>query len=156
AVSAHRDGSIWVAMNVLMPAWTDLTARFDGKAWTVFDSLKSGEMTGGIQDLRCDSAGNVWVLNSQSLHRWDGVAWQEYSWYSSQFLKSGISAITVDAQGGLWAATTPPNATLLHWVDGWQAVPDAAGRMGRANIRSMAGDGAGRMWLATERDGLLL
>src|SRR6185369_7357119 len=43
AVSAHRDGSIWVAMNVLMPAWTDLTARFDGKAWTVFDSLKSGE-----------------------------------------------------------------------------------------------------------------
>lgn len=159
AIGRHRDGSIWIAANAFT-GYTERTiaARFDGKSWIVYDSLSADAFasSGEVQDLRCDGAGNVWLRFPGSLLQWDGTAWKEHKWTSSAPLGKRIAAMAVDGSGALWAATSPPEATLLHWSDRWESVADAEGKMGSSWIRSMAFDVEGKLWMSSEQGGVLI
>lgn len=156
ALAAHPDSSIWVAV-FRRYAYARMLARFSRGRWTVFPGADlPGQATDFFSDVRCDGAGNVWATSGQGILQWDGTAWKQHDWASHAAISRGIDAITVDGSGTLWAATSPPEASLLRWAGGWQAVAGAQDGMRTTLVRAMEFDGAGRLWMATADDGLLV
>lgn len=76
--------------------------RFDGSAWTVYDTTNSDLPSDVVTALSLDRSGNLWVGGFGHVTRFDGAQWTTITspaWYT---LIGWVTGIAIDAAGGVW------------------------------------------------------
>lgn len=125
-------------------------ARFDGKRFAVMSS-KQGLKSNTIYTLASDPAGALWVGTTSGINRLrNGKVDASYS--TAEGLPSAnIRALFITRGGTLWAGTEKGPAVFAH---GAFTVPKNIPGELRGPIAAMNEDRDGRVYLATEHDGL--
>ncbi|MFC5862418.1 two-component regulator propeller domain-containing protein [Acidicapsa dinghuensis] len=134
------DGYLW--------AGTELgLARFDGTAFRIFDhtsmpAFPDAEIRCLLEDAK---KGGLWIGTSDGLISWrDGVL--KIFNASDGLGSSSIRGLTQTADGTVWVWS---DAGLARWSgSAFAAVP--TGALPKAEITSIASDGAGGFWVGTE------
>ena len=125
-------------------------ARFDGKRFAVMTS-KQGLASNMIYTLAADPGGTLWVGTTSGINRLrNGKVEASYS--TGQGLPSAsIRALFITHSGTLWAGTEKGPAVFAH---GAFTVPKNIPAELRGPIAAIDEDQEGRVYLATDRDGL--
>jgi ligand-binding sensor domain-containing protein len=161
AITTHPDGSVWVAVHMPQAPRVNVAAYKPSAGWRLFDTLPVDRSRSyPIRGMHGDKDGNVWMHCGQQALMWNGKQWRKANPPSELFqADQGVAAITTDAQGTAWAATMPPEAGLFRWEGGWeggwQSVENAAGRFSTSEVRNMAFDGKGQLWMSIFPSGVI-
>lgn len=125
-------------------------ARFDGKRFATMTSSQ-GLASNTIYTLAADPEGALWVGTSAGINRLrNGKVEASYS--TAEGLPSAnIRALLISRAGTLWAGTEKGTAVFTH---GAFTVPKNIPRELRGPIAAMNEDQDGRVYLATEDEGL--
>jgi hypothetical protein len=96
-------GDVWASLilvgDIQMSAGV---ARWDGRAWTVFDQ-SSGLAHNYVHALSTDARGNVWAAHMLGdVSRWDGTAWTLYPGKQDGRGDQSLGHAVEDRQGRLW------------------------------------------------------
>jgi sugar lactone lactonase YvrE len=123
---------------------------FDGNSWQQYTPDNSTLPSGIVYDISFDSDGIGWFATYHNLSRWQNGVWQVIPTSNSGFSYKHIQNQTQDAAGTHWFA----NWSGLDWFDGqaWGHV-DLPGQNDR--LYDLEFDSQGRLWLATQFQGLL-
>ncbi len=147
-------------------------------SWTVYDTGNSGLPSNHVKSLAVDGAGGLWAGASRGLARLgaDGT-WTVYNQSNDGLPSNDVISLANDGAGGVWAgvsrvyggyggglarlgadgAWTVYHADYEHWdADIRGYVIDIPANSGLPNntVRSLAGDGAGGLWMGTSGGGL--
>lgn len=132
-----RDGFLWVATN-------GGVARFDGTRFRNF-GLKDGVKALQVLALAEDRDGAVWMGASGGLGRWQNgrIAW----FGRTDGFPGGndIISLTADRDGSLWIGT---DKGLVHRRNGEFRLVDEASGLPRKQIRAIAQDTEGTVWVS--------
>lgn len=136
-------GRVWVGNDLGLD-------YFDGNSWQHYDTNNSALPSNSVQDIAFDSGGTGWFATSQNLARWQNGVWQVIPTSNSGLSYKYIYNQTQDPNGKHWFA----NHSGLDWFDGqaWGHV-DLPGQ--NDLLRDLEFDSQGRLWLATQYQGLL-
>ncbi|MGA3190064.1 MAG: two-component regulator propeller domain-containing protein [Bryobacteraceae bacterium] len=141
-----RNGDIWVGT---LGAGL---ARFDGKRFEVMTN-KQGLATNTISTLAEERDGSLWVGTTAGADRLKGGR-IEARYSTAQGLPSAnIRALFVSREGALWAGTEKGPAVFSH---GAFSVPRNIPAELHGSIAAINEDAQGRVFLATEQEGLFL
>jgi ligand-binding sensor domain-containing protein/signal transduction histidine kinase len=143
SISADQDGGLWTAFNFHgVSYWSTNSVQDYGvgrgsNAWTVL----------------VDHHQQIWVgTRDEGLFRFQTNGFDHFEPVpGAQFLGPWIYALFQDHQGTLWAGT---QSGLASW-DGqvWKQFTTLDG-LSENNIRAIAEDAAGNLWIGTEKSGL--
>jgi hypothetical protein len=81
-------------------------AKYDGAAWTVFNSLNSGVADDFIWSIAFDTGGVLWAGSETGLSIYDGKSWTPYTVNNSGLPGTGVNAVAIDRNGLAWIGTT--------------------------------------------------
>ena len=152
SIAEDRNGTIWIA-----------TAR------SLRRITKGGEDAGPAFDVHdsrqvfVDSSGTLWVAGAHGLSRFDGGALIPFA-HSQELPSDDVRALAEDKSRGLWIATANGVSILegeklvsfQHWRESRGAKDQAEGQGRVVDARSIFADDAGRVWLTTDTDLLLV
>ncbi len=152
SIAEDRTGTIWLA-----------TSR------SVRRITKNGESAGpafDVQDPRqvfVDSGGTVWVAGSHGLSNYDGRGLILFA-HSRELPSADVRALAEDKSGGIWIATAngvsilegDKLASFQSWRESRGARTQTDEQTGIVDAGGLFVDDAGRMWLATSSDILLV
>jgi len=80
--------------------------KYDGSAWTVYNSTNSGLVDNIIWAVKVDSSGNLWIgTDGHSLIKFDGSTWTTYSTSNSGLPSNAVYSMAIDKQGNKWFGT---------------------------------------------------
>lgn len=123
---------------------------FNGDSWQHFDPSNSTLPTDSVHDISFDADGIGWFATYHNLSRWQNGIWQVIPTSNSGFSYKHIQNQTQDTAGKHWFA----NWSGLDWFDGqvWGHVD-----LPEQNdlLRDLEFDSQGRLWLASQYQGLL-
>ena len=86
SLTLDGDGHLWISSGHLYMGGGHGLSRFDGAAWTVFDSRNSGLPHPWVRSVALDHEGYLWVGTDSGLARFDG---QEH-WQVHDINNSGL------------------------------------------------------------------
>jgi ligand-binding sensor domain-containing protein len=152
SITEDRNGTIWIA-----------TARGLRRI------TKGGEDCGpaiDVQDPRqvfVDSGNTVWVAGAHGLSRFDGRDLIPFA-HSRELPSDDVRALAQDTSGSLWIATAKGVSifegeklvSFQHWRESHGARSQSEDQSSVVDVRSIFVDTAGRIWLATASDLLLV
>ncbi len=152
SITEDRNGTIWIA-----------TSR------SVRRIAKGGEDEGvafeipGARQVFVDSAGTVWVAGAPGLFRFDGRALIPFA-LPRDLPSDDVRALAQDKDGSLWIAAANGVSILegekvvsfQTWRESRGARNKPEDRVRADDARDIFVDGAGRIWLATGRELLLI
>jgi ligand-binding sensor domain-containing protein len=117
-------------------------------AWTSYTSENSPIIVDDVEKLAIDTTGNIWIAAYSGLYVFNP---QDNVWgkISGDFSLSGIQSLAVDHDNQTWVGTDH-GLYVLNGIDGNQTklLPD--------DIYTVAVDRFDRVWIGTERDGILV
>lgn len=99
AVTATRGNDVW-AVGAASPQGT-LTLHWDGSAWTVVPSARSGTFS-YLSDVAAISATDVWAVGS-AIERWDGRRWSQTATIDGKTFSPLLAVAAVSARD-IWMA----------------------------------------------------
>lgn len=136
-------GRIWVGTSLGVDC-------FDGINWQHFDQNNTALISGLVNDINFDSDGVGWFASYHTLSRWQNGTWQVIPTSNSGYSYSYILNQIQDSNDKHWFA----NWGGLDWFDEqvWGHV-DLPGD--NDLLRDLEYDSRGRLWLATQFQGLL-
>ena len=79
--------------------------KFDGEAWTYFDSLNSSLPGNVVYSAISDKSGIMWFGTNNGLARFDGKDWIVFNVSNSGLPGDIVTASTIDKEGNLWFGT---------------------------------------------------
>ena len=80
-------------------------AKFDGAAWTAYDTSNSGLPDNWVSSIAVDGSGNKWIGTNGGLAKFDGAHWTIYSSSNSGLPNNFITSIAIDGSENLWIGT---------------------------------------------------
>jgi ligand-binding sensor domain-containing protein/signal transduction histidine kinase/DNA-binding response OmpR family regulator len=115
-----------------------------------------------------DKAGFIWVGTNRGLDRYDGYTLKQYMLPITQkgIAGSRIKVLHTDPSGRLWVGAERAGLSFYDAATD-QLLPLAAGhlaasgrallqRLGAVSVTALASDPQGRLWVGTQRDGVLM
>jgi ligand-binding sensor domain-containing protein len=152
SITEDRNGTIWIA-----------TARGLRRI------TKGGEDCGPAFDVHdprqvfVDSGNTIWVAGAHGLSRFDGRALIPFA-HSRELPSDDVRALAEDTSGSLWIATANGVAifegekllSFQRWRESHGARNQSEEQSSVVDVRSIFVDTAGRVWLATASDLLLV
>lgn len=102
--------NIWIGMG--SGSVGDGIDKFDGLAWTHYDTSNSALTSNAIRQIRSDKNGNIWIcffggfVNSAlNLTKFDGASWLTYHTANSDILSNNILDIQIDKHNNIWTSS---------------------------------------------------
>ena len=80
-------GNKWVAFR------TTGLAKFNGTAWTVYDTLTSNIPANQVNGIAIDPSNNVWVATIKGVGKFDGSVWTTYNVMNSGLPDDSVSCL---------------------------------------------------------------
>ena len=137
-VAVAPDGKVWVVT-------ANSVAVFSGTAWTFYEKGKGLDKDYYFEAIAVDLKGIVWAAHGSGVLALDGTNWTSHE--GSHL--SQTKCLAVDAGGLLWAGTYARGASVFDGK-GWVTYNRANSELSSDNVRSLAVDSRGRVWLGTE------
>ncbi|HEY2572572.1 MAG TPA: two-component regulator propeller domain-containing protein [Verrucomicrobiaceae bacterium] len=144
AVLQTRDGYLWVGTNAGL-------ARFDGQRFRKF-GLQNGLRSVLVLSLAEDIHDSLWIGTSGGgLSRWHNGTLASFGAAEGFSSSDDVIALAADRDGSLWIGT---DKGLVHWQNGsFESMGEAEG-LPRTQIRALAQDSRGVLWVSALLDGL--
>src|SRR5580658_6505287 len=134
-----REGSVWVATVNGLDRFRDVAVP------TI--SVKQGLSNASVWSVLAASDGSVWLGTRKGLDRWNNGQLTIYPKRSSG-LPNDADSLFQDDRGRIWISTTGGFA----YFENGRFIPVSAVPGGQ--VHSMAGDGAGNLWISLQDHGL--
>lgn len=137
-IAVAQDGTAWA----LTP---NSVARYEGGTWTFWESGQGFEGAVFFEVIALGADGTPWVGFGSGVYTFDGSAWTALE----DDALGQVQAVAVDGTGGVWAGTYSKGVSV--W-DGstWTTFSRENGNLPSDNVKALAPDAAGRMWVGTE------
>jgi ligand-binding sensor domain-containing protein len=125
--------------------------KFDGSAFTVYNTSNSGIPDNAINDIYITDS-YLWIGTSSGIGRFDGSSWKVFNTSNSQIPDNNITSLTTDHDNNLWVGT---NSGLLKF-DGvtFQLFNRANSGISSDNISALAVDNNNVLWIGTWGGGI--
>lgn len=78
--------------------------RFDGAAFTTFNTANSGLVNNAVHAVAVAQNGVIWIGTTAGLSRFDGKTWTNYTTQNSGIPYNYINSLAVDRNGVVWLA----------------------------------------------------
>ena len=139
-----RDGSLWVGV------YGGTLLRYQNGSFRSY-SNREGLSSATIIALAEDARGDLWIgTDGDGLYRFHDDAFARYT-EKDGLVDDSIRCLLGDREGGVWIGTP---SGLGHARDGRFERYDFPPRDRPAAVSALAVDGAGRLWVGTDGDGL--
>ena len=116
-----------------------------------FNKENSGLSFDGINVLKQDSRGYVWVGTQKGLCRYDGVRFKVYDKNNAGFESDHICSLDSDTRGNLWIGTSDGQVFEYDYsTDSFNAMTPKL----QTRISAIAHDSRGTIWIGTRENGM--
>lgn len=95
-----KNGVFWLASD------GDGLIKYDGTAFTYFNTRNSNIPYNGFSDVEVDAVGNIWISRGLELVKFDGANYTVYSIPPAEF---SIKCLKADTNGDIWIGTRASN-----------------------------------------------
>lgn len=143
-VTGDRAGGLWVATS-LGPVHLLADGSLDWRGLPTALRYVRTEAVAAVP-------GAAMAGTADGLHVWNGESVRTFR-RGAGFASSRVAALAPDDDGGVWVGLQPG---IAYWRDGETTVPDGLGSLGRIAIVTLHVDGRGRVWIATDNQGVRL
>ena len=126
--------------------------RFDGSAFTTFDTSNSGLADDAVNAIALAKDGVIWIGTEGGLSRFDGTVWTTYTTANSGIASNYISSIAVGNDGVVWAAHHEyGNYKGVSSFDGsaWTHYTESNSGLGANPVISIGIDANNTKWFGT-------
>jgi len=152
SITEDRNGTIWIA-----------TARGLRRITKVGEDCGPAFDVHEPRQVLVDSGNTIWVAGAHGLSRFDGRALIPFA-HSRELPSDDVRALAEDTSGSLWIATANGVAifegekllSFQRWRESHGARNQSEDQSSIVDVRSIFVDTAGRVWLATASDLLLV
>jgi ligand-binding sensor domain-containing protein len=104
ALESNEDGVLWASVS------GKGLLRFDGTAWTLFDTSNSGLPSNDVFDITTAADGTLWLATNAGLVSYDGQQWTVTNTANSDLPSDRLRKLAFDHTGGLYAGYLPSAA----------------------------------------------
>jgi hypothetical protein len=145
AIACDPKGGVWLA-------GYNTIGHYDGTTFTPYDvsNLGTGKYVGQVKDVAVAPNGDVWVTTANSVARFDGSAWTYWEEGKGFADKTFFERVIVDGKGVVWAVAT--SGFMRFDGRSWSQYRQDF----LSQIKSLALDAAGRIWVGTYSKGLAI
>lgn len=144
AILEARDGFLWVGTSGGL-------ARFDGVRFRTF-GLQDGLRAVRISALAEDPRGGLWIgTTGGGVSRWENGHITPFAGEHEFPVGSDVVSMAAERDGTLWVGT---QSGLLKWKDGKFSVLSEAEGLPQKQIRALAVDAQGTLWVSVIEDGI--
>ena len=98
SVTVGNDSTVWAAHSGLY--------KYKNLTWTQYTSLNTPALANLVNDLKTDSASNVWLATNGGVVKFDGTFWSVYDTSNSGLTTSKITSLDIDQDGNFWISTS--------------------------------------------------
>jgi hypothetical protein len=136
-VEVGADGTVWAMTS-------RSAARLNDGAWQVYEQGSGFNQDYSLSDLLVDNGGNAWLLHSTGLFSFNGDGWQE----QNVDLLS-LQSMTIDSENRVWVGSFSDGVAVYDGSN-WETYNTENSDLSSDQIRALAADAQGRVWVGTE------
>jgi hypothetical protein len=137
-VAVAPSGMVWVVT-------ANSVAAYDAGTWTIYETGKGFDKDYYFEQVVVDGKGQVWAGHSGGVWQFDGTNWVAHEGRHLGQVKS----LLVGADDRLWAGTVA-NGVSVYDGKSWVTYDRENSGLSSNQVRALATDDQGRIWLGTE------
>lgn len=147
AITTDLSGNIWLGsfMNIV---------KFDGTAWTAYNSANGGFTNPQeVREIKADAGNRIWAGTQTGLYMYNGSVWTVYDPTNSGLPVNGIMDFDIAADGKKWIGTQGGGLSVFDGTN-WTTYNTGNSGLPHNEAWSIVLDATGHAWIGTWGGGL--